>query len=454
MAQTNDTRRSYGYDGKLYHQDTGDEDLKYRTVTENDNIRDHMRSLEMTKSLEMMNGKIDSRVGGNPTRPKSASYVPPKLGTTSKSKRAEKRAWEKEMGLTQQQTTTPPIATVSGEATERGPETNDQKLLEAITTLQNKYEENLHVIEQLFLEKKEMTKKVEVLEFKLQKALSPQRKPTKTPSVPPRYSSRSPPRRKMNQTSLSMNRYQREDSSGDEAIYERQGSRLNLTSPGLLQQHKSLTDETFLHGGDEALPEEFNNNQISALEAAQLFAEDEPPVVTSRSTKSFPTRSVYEPSPHRDMKSRPRPSSAPKRERYSTSTSPTRGRNAKMGGTMASSVTRSSSLKRTGPSPHIQADTDRYCDRYTRIPTTTTHINLTRYAAVHRYLQKKQFLLDEEMRKKQKEKEEELEREKRRQRVTYPCPYPSLLSSPALVHLFSSSLGNSKWHRTQRNVLT
>lgn len=365
MAQTNETRRSYGSDGKLYHQDTSDKDLKYRTVSENDHLREQMRSLEMTKSLEMMNGKIDSH--GNPTRPKSAaSYIPPKLGTTSKSKRVEKRAWEKEMGLTQEQPKVPTTTVIP--TTRSDPETNDHKLLEAITTLQNKYEENLQVIDQLFLEKQEMTKKVQLLEFKLQKALSPQRKPVKTPSVPPRYSSRSPPRvAKMNQTSSSMSRYQKDDSSGDEAIYERPASRLNLTSPGLLQQHKSLSDDTFLHGGDQSLPNEFNNNQLSALEAARFFAEDEPPVVTSRSAKSLPTRSVYEPSPRRDSKSTVRPGSAPKRERYSTSTSPIRGRNAK---TISSSITRSSSLKRSGPSPHIQADTDRYVDV---IPHTTLH---------------------------------------------------------------------------------
>jgi hypothetical protein len=382
-AQTNDTKRFHGYDGKLYHQDTGNEDLKYQTVTENDNMRDHMRSMEMTKSLDMMSGKIDSR--GNPSRPKSAaSYVPPKLGTTSKSNKVEKRAWEKEMGLTQPQTLTSP---------RRGPETNDQKLLAAITTLQQKYEENLHVIDQLFLEKKEMSKKVEVLEFKLQKALSPQRRPTKTPSVPPRYSSKSPPGRKKNKMSSSLSRYHREDSSEeDEQIDEPRrregGSRLNLTSPGLLEQHRSLAaaDDTFLHhhryhlhGGDQSLPD---SNQISALEAAQLFAQEEeedeawdgPPVATSRSTKSFPTRSVYEPPPRHDTRPtvRARPSSAPQRERNSASTTPVaggrgrgEGRNKTMtevgaAGAISSSFTRSSSLKRSGPSPHIQADTDRY----------------------------------------------------------------------------------------------
>lgn len=349
FPQTNDTQRHKGSDGKLYHQYNGDEDVNYRTVNENDNLLDSMRSMEMGRTLNMMAGKGDSRGHG---QSKSATYVPPKLGTTSKSKKIERKAWEQEMGLTQ---TAPPASEMNTSSS------HDQQLMEAIATLQHKYEENLQVIEQLYLEKKQMAKKVEILEYKLQKSMSPPKPRTASP-VPPRYTrsvgkSQPPENQKPNKMNSS-NRYHAERSREGERNNQ---SRLNATSPSILE-HVRNDDDEYLLQGDQSLPESPNqdnflnpSNAISALQAAEMFGEDAP-VMTSRSAKSLPTRSSYEPPVNRMTKARP--SSAPKMERYSASETPSRGRNPSITGVLSRPSSASRSIK-SGPSATLQAETDR-----------------------------------------------------------------------------------------------
>lgn len=309
----------------------------------------------MGRTLNMMSGKDSSR--RHATHSKSATYVPPKLGTTSKSKKIEKRAWEQEMGLTQ---TAPPAIETSSASS------HDQQLLEAITTLQHKYEENLQVIEQLYKEKKDMAKKVEILEYKLQKSVSPTR-PRKPSPVPPRYSKThgrniASENHKLNKTTSTNPRYPPEVFSDDERYDQSESqSQLNVTSPAVLQHLRNLTDEDLLQGGDQSVPEtpiesagHESSKALSALQAAEMFT-DEPPVVTSRSARSLPTRSVYEPRVNQNSKIRP--SSAPKRDRYSVPDSPPRGRRST---TSARTLSRSSSARRSGPSTSLQADTDRF----------------------------------------------------------------------------------------------
>jgi hypothetical protein len=359
----------------------------------------------MAKSLNLLNGRTDS--SGNPRRSRS-TFVPPKFGTTSKTKKIERHAWEKEQTLIQTQeqrpnsarrssSDRPGSARRSSSATPPSvPVPDDQILLETIHTLQEKYEENLQVIEQLYLEKKQMAKQVERLEQKLQNALSPSSSPSRphhhhqkqqhdvsvsektigTNRPPPSYTSRASPAtagersakvRTMKVTSRD-SRQSRSLVEEDERV-----NSLNLTSPAILQNRRRAVgqspeedaDDDLLHSGDQSFPESHEvetisqhntrktSQTLSALEAAELFSSDDPSLpLTSRSAKSLPTRSVYEPSIDRgNGPSRGRSNSAPRTASLTRSSSSP---------ALSRSMTRSNSLRRSGPSPQLQAETDRY----------------------------------------------------------------------------------------------
>jgi hypothetical protein len=362
--------------------------IKYRTTTESDNIRENVRSSEMAKSLNTLNGRTGS--AGRSDRSRS-TFVPPKLGTTSKTKKIERRAWEKEQTQLQTRESEPHLNSVLASSVVPAPESNDDPLLETIHTLQEKYEQNLLVIEQLFLEKKQMAKKVEILEHKLQHTVmsgaprgssSPSPSRPQAPVRPPRYSSRplsastSHERVRESHPKVHPQRHSVEREKGREWKGDQRDDPLNLTSPAVLQnryiqpEDDDDLDDDLDHqeyAGDQSFPESNQltespqNDQrnisqsqtLSALQAAELFANDPSLPLTSRSAKSLPTRSVYEPSPdHRSGVSRGRPSSAPR-----SSSNYLSSRNSSP--SMSRSMTRSNSLRRSGPSPQLQAETDR-----------------------------------------------------------------------------------------------
>ena len=140
------------------------------------------RSQEMAKTILQINGKKQGTTTlRHKQRPSSAShtFVPPKLGSGTKSRKIVQRAWEQRNAEDQQpledEGENADVAGPSGspresdERTELRDELNpkwkaDQKLLRAMAEMQEKYEKNLSVIAKLFSEKQIMEEKIKKLE--------------------------------------------------------------------------------------------------------------------------------------------------------------------------------------------------------------------------------------------------------------------------------------------------
>jgi hypothetical protein len=167
--------------------------LKYHTLTEHELEEEIRRSQEVRKNMLTLTGKMkDGKIVKPRKSPGSITVTAPHFGTSSKEKRTEKKAWEKELktagtsgktmknsrfqGTMEQLLANTKDLPSEEEEEEPEPETeaydyseefasNEQK---AFSIIQTKYEQNLNVVEKLYHEKQSLEEYTRTLERELE----------------------------------------------------------------------------------------------------------------------------------------------------------------------------------------------------------------------------------------------------------------------------------------------
>lgn len=204
MAKTDDTFLEVGSDGKLYKMLERRDWEKYRTLTDNE-LRDELnKSREIKENMYTLNGKLKNNKYGHSGS--KLKLVAPQFGTQSRSRKIENRHWEEDLNtlknssenagllktnsdyhttmatLVQNQklndgTWKESQASVRSSTLQFQPQSGglnvtqnaEDRIHAAINIMKDKYEQNLHIVEQLFDEKKYMERKIQLLEERLRK---------------------------------------------------------------------------------------------------------------------------------------------------------------------------------------------------------------------------------------------------------------------------------------------
>jgi hypothetical protein len=173
---------------------------KYRTLSDAE-MRDELsKSVEIKENMYMLNGKLSKGKYLHGSRSSGIKLVAPQFGTQSHSRKKEIRQWEQDLHHMTSGGTGIPGATTSqyhdtmatlirnqvGVDTSKIPredtrysfraadggegvaQSSEDRIHAAVSTMKQKYEQNLHVVEQLFDEKKYMERKIQLLERRLQ----------------------------------------------------------------------------------------------------------------------------------------------------------------------------------------------------------------------------------------------------------------------------------------------
>ena len=159
--------KTKGIDGKLYMMGDGNDYEKYKTLSEEEMAEGDRMNLQMAESLNITGGKLDAQ--GEYRTKNPTSFVPPQLGTSSKGRKKEKNAWDKK---TEEPRVEEPGDTDAASGRELNTDlrlSSDERLMSAVATMQEKYTENLSVIEQLFSEKRQMEERMAAMEEELQR---------------------------------------------------------------------------------------------------------------------------------------------------------------------------------------------------------------------------------------------------------------------------------------------
>lgn len=187
---------------------------KFRILTENEQCEELQKSREIKENMYMLNGKgSTSKVfsGLASSSGRGIKLVAPQFGTQSRTRKMEKKAWEKglhahtkgDSTLADVDKSDPyyetmatlarnQLSSTAGDASadertgwyesERSfrpadgglavSQSAEDRIQAAVRTMREKYEQNLQVVEQLFDEKRYMERKVQVLEQRLRANLS------------------------------------------------------------------------------------------------------------------------------------------------------------------------------------------------------------------------------------------------------------------------------------------
>lgn len=175
---------------------------KYRTLSDAE-MRDELsKSVEIKENMYMLNGKLSKGKYLHGSRSSGIKLVAPQFGTQSHSRKKELRQWEQDLqhmtsggspgattsqyhdtmatlarnqisadtlkhgsAITREDTTYSFRAADGGEGVAQS---SEDRIHAAVSTMKQKYEQNLHVVEQLFDEKKYMERKIHLLERRLQ----------------------------------------------------------------------------------------------------------------------------------------------------------------------------------------------------------------------------------------------------------------------------------------------
>mmetsp|Transcript_27584 Transcript_27584/g.46647 ORF Transcript_27584/g.46647 Transcript_27584/m.46647 type:complete len:382 (+) Transcript_27584:118-1263(+) len=150
---------STGDDGKLYKLASEGDKNKFFILSDAE-VEEELRvSQEMADTLRTINPKIP---------PKSASRGV-KLGTSSRTTKIEKRAWEKKLAAADKSAEGGGEGGGGGES--KGPEmSSEETMLQSVADLQKKYAANLSVIERLISEKVQLEEKVKELQKQLRQS--------------------------------------------------------------------------------------------------------------------------------------------------------------------------------------------------------------------------------------------------------------------------------------------
>jgi hypothetical protein len=372
-------QKKEGPDGKLYYMGNHGDYDKFRTLTDEEMEEEERMNREMAATLKMMSGKSDAR--GNPRKQKASSFVPPHLGTSNRSRKIEKRAWDKKLnGSPEPELATggeQPISTIKGKDT--GGVSSEDRLMHAVATMQEKYTENMSVIEQLFSEKMQMEKRMAALEDELERT---RREQTRSDAMRRKVQAKD----RLNQTApgLAQGRGFNLDADVEEELAGRRGRKagaaggrpgpgLSSTTPNHIRRVDRDPDDVAIDDmieddlyGDEDMPDDdlappayvespprsrsgsddvaASTVRVSAADMASMFAEDalKGSVAADRSRGLGGGRGNV-----RGRSSDGRRGEGTRDSATRRSHSLTRG----LGSTGATS---------TGPSASLQADTDRY----------------------------------------------------------------------------------------------
>lgn len=194
IAQTDRTRLSMGRDGKYYKMlDSRDWGL-FHVLSDEEMQEEIRRSVEIKENMMTLTGQFKD--GHYKEAPKSIKFVPPQMGTASKSRKIERRRWQKDMKAMKSgdlsgtskamqdvdsdysKTMRALAANTEQEDIERdeGPRAFDftenvpeNRVTQAFNVIQKKYEQNLHVVERLYNEKLSLEEYARSLERELRR---------------------------------------------------------------------------------------------------------------------------------------------------------------------------------------------------------------------------------------------------------------------------------------------
>ncbi len=186
---------------------------KYRTMTDRELQSELEKSREIKENMNILTGKLKNGKYSGSLSKSGIKLVAPQFGTQSRTKKIERKNWEADLKTMQSggdlgkslRTDADFLGTMHALATnerlnhsdryeveddrEESPppqrfrnadggfnvtQSADDRIQAAIHTMKNKYEQNLHVVEKLFDEKKYMERKIELLEEKLRSSTSGQ----------------------------------------------------------------------------------------------------------------------------------------------------------------------------------------------------------------------------------------------------------------------------------------
>jgi len=160
VASTYIPKKTRGSDGVLYALNREEDRGKYRTLSEEEIMEEIRISREMSTSLKIMSGKLDS--SGRSRKPNSGKFIPPTMGTNTKQRKIEKRAWDKHIAAKRTQTAT--SISMGNNSTTNSTQPSEERLMKAVNDMQEKYTQNLSVIETLLAEREQMERRVRSLE--------------------------------------------------------------------------------------------------------------------------------------------------------------------------------------------------------------------------------------------------------------------------------------------------
>jgi hypothetical protein len=164
VAQTFISQFSTGDDGKLYKLSSSDDRNKYHIMSDAEVAEELRMSQEMASTLRTM----------NPKKPAKQQPATVKLGTGSRAKKIEKRAWEKKLASHEQEQEQEQERAQEGvdhHDTSKCPEvSSEDALLHSVADMQKKYTANLAVIERLISEKVQMEEKVKSVQQELKRS--------------------------------------------------------------------------------------------------------------------------------------------------------------------------------------------------------------------------------------------------------------------------------------------
>eukprot|EP01033_Poteriospumella_lacustris_P000035 gene35-22_t len=175
IAQVDRTRMSMGADGKYYKLLDSRDWSRYQVLSDEEVKEEIRRSTQTKENMMTLTGKFKD---GHYKEKTGIKFLPPQMGTASKSRKIEKRAWEKDMlAASTNQMGTKRMDDPDSEyaqtirALQANTEVEDDGHIEpqtfefdprdgpedrvgrAFNVIQKKYEQNLHVVERLYEEK-------------------------------------------------------------------------------------------------------------------------------------------------------------------------------------------------------------------------------------------------------------------------------------------------------------
>ena len=193
FAKTDHSRIKVGSDGIVYKMVDSREWDRYQIMTDEAVANEARRSREVKENMLLLSGKLKHGEHHirSPKRGIGTKFVPPQLGTTSRTRKIEQKAWHNELQTAMLHgKTNPPSGRTSFNQTisslvenavynheqEELPEspifdytTNIQqdKVSKAFNVIKQKYEQNLHVVEKLYSEKTSLEDYTQTLEEQL-----------------------------------------------------------------------------------------------------------------------------------------------------------------------------------------------------------------------------------------------------------------------------------------------